>query len=847
MVQDRIYSYFERNPQLHVLFIFDDMAMISNELEGLEWQEGYRYVVFDGAWFNAKYNIEQTWKNERVVLLFPNRTSPRTENDQIDFPLMDILKANIEYKDDGYASFMQQYGIPERFAPFIKKHIAVLTSSKLTTILGDYFRSDAFSIDTAIRGIISGYLGNKKLLDWAQIIAKLIALDIDTEKKRTDFYYRLKNVHDIRKALETKLTDIFGFSYSPNSEQKMRRIAESLKYNALTQLIDLSPVDDYKQYKLTSTVNIDNVNRIIDSGLGGTYADKFREAMKLLASDIREDNIIRWYGIDAQYFYMTEQLAWPILREAIEKLYADPKSVSDLMHKLQPKYSENHILTAIHLLDNVALYYESVRGIDTLRLNTPNEYISRYTTDLYRIDLYYRHSIDNYYDLISVETPIDDIFEKVKKRIDQDYAKFANVLNLEWIACVKEQPGMFSNISIPRQQNFYHDEVDKGIKIAVIISDAFRYEVAQELMEELTKPARVATIHPMLAMLPTVTKYCKPALLPHRQLSFQTTGVWADSQPTNTIEERTALLKRFQPKAACIDYKDIAGRPIMALRDYFKQHKIVYIFHDVIDDASHKQNPYNYVRACQETLKQLRNLINTLHSSWSFYDVVLTSDHGFIYNDMDFEEKDKHNISDTAIEKKTRYYITTSSTPHDGISKFPLAEVSALESPSPLYIAVPNGTNRMAAPGGYAFAHGGASLQEMIVPVIHSKLKKSKNDEKPEKVGVALVSRNLNMVSSRLKFQLIQSEAVSAAYTKRTVVCQLFDDTIPVTDKKSADLESTDKDNLNKRIYEITLDLNKSVSSSILQLRVYDSEDTQQINPLIKENVKNNTLIEQDF
>lgn len=46
------------------------------------------------------------------------------------------------------------------------------------------------------------------------------------------------------------------------------------------------------------------------------------------------------------------------------------------------------------------------------------------------------------------------------------------------------------------------------------------------------------------------------------------------------------------------------------------------------------------------------------------------------------------------------------------------------------------GPNRFAAQGGgYNFAHGGASLQELIIPVIHSKNKK--NNVK-QKVNVAL-------------------------------------------------------------------------------------------------------------
>lgn len=40
MIQRRIYSYFERNPQLHVLFIFDWMNIFESGLEGKEWTDG---------------------------------------------------------------------------------------------------------------------------------------------------------------------------------------------------------------------------------------------------------------------------------------------------------------------------------------------------------------------------------------------------------------------------------------------------------------------------------------------------------------------------------------------------------------------------------------------------------------------------------------------------------------------------------------------------------------------------------------------------------------------------------------------------------------------------------------
>lgn len=235
-------------------------------------------------------------------------------------------------------------------------------------------------------------------------------------------------------------------------------------------------------------------------------------------------------------------------------------------------------------------------------------------------------------------------------------------------------------------------------------------------------------------------------------------------------------------------------------------------------------------------------LIKRLHASWNVTNVIITSDHGFIYNDMMFEDKDKHSVEEDFIEKKTRYYLTNNKSTIEGITKYKLQTVSGIHSNTDTYVAVPLGTNRMAAPGGYNFAHGGATLQEMIIPIIHSVQKRK---EKTEKVGVSLMNHNLNMVSSQVKFQIIQTEAVSMTIMERKIVCCIYNGDEPVTVEKELILNSPDSENLNNRVYELSLNLIKSISNSMLQLRIYDVDD--KLNPLIKETVKNNTIIEQDF
>ena len=103
------------------------------------------------------------------------------------------------------------------------------------------------------------------------------------------------------------------------------------------------------------------------------------------------------------------------------------------------------------------------------------------------------------------------------------------------------------------------------------------------------------------------------------------------------------------------------------------------------------------------------------------------------------------------------------------------------------------------------------------------------------------------MVSSRLKIQIIQSEPVSMTMQERTILCGVYANGELVTVMKEVKLDSADSVNPANRIHDIELTLNKSINTNIMQLRIYDKDDTSFLNPLIKESVRNNTIIEQDF
>ncbi|WP_455621045.1 PglZ domain-containing protein [Parabacteroides sp.] len=846
MTQERIYSYFQRNPQLHVLFIFDKANIIMNDLADCLWGTEYIYKVFDGAWFNAKYNIEYTWKEKRVVLLFPLGTYPISEEQQLKFPLMDMLKANMEYKEEDYAAFMQQYNLPEKFRAFISRHIGELMSNKINAMLKDRFTSEAFSEDVVVRGFISSYLGEKRLLEWENIIIRMFILGLDSEnKKRLDFYHRLGRNKDAKKAIDERLIRIFGFSYNPNQEEKVKELVESLKYNSITQLLDVVADDPYKAYKIKSSIALEQMNRIYEQGTRDRqFTDKFTKLMKGLGADIREKELITIYGMEASFYYLTEELGWPILQEiASNKLVTEPAEMQERLRLLSQKLPTDSVLQqAINFLMQIAFYYEMVRGLGSMKLNTPEAYVQLYTNDLYRLDTFYRCALEEYHELLSKDVPIFTCLNGLKQKFDEEYARMVNVLNLEWMTCVVEKGNCFDGLSLKKQEDFYANECGSSNKQVIIISDALRYEVAAELMQALAKEKHIAKLSAYRAMLPTETKYCKPALLPHASLIWKNKEMLVDGEVLDTLENRSVQVAKYREDACCVDYETVIKADVKTARALFKR-PLVYIFHDTIDAASHGAGAGDVIAACRKAIEQLAVLIRRLHASWNVANVMLTADHGFLYNDVEFAEKDKHAVTAMGvIEKKTRYYVSDQATAQEGVVTMLLDKVSGMKTDLPLYVGVPMGTNRLAASGGYSFAHGGATLQEMLIPVIHSSQKRS---DKTNKVGVALIDHNLVMVSSRVKFLLIQSEAVSMTVIERKVVCQVYQGDTPVTGEQTITLNSTDTNNLNNRVYEVVLTLKHSVSSGMLQLRVYDEED--RLNPLIKEVVKNNTIIEQDF
>jgi hypothetical protein len=334
-------------------------------------------------------------------------------------------------------------------------------------------------------------------------------------------------------------------------------------------------------------------------------------------------------------------------------------------------------------------------------------------------------------------------------------------------------------------------------------------------------------------MMPTETKYCELSLLPHNSLKLEGSSMTVDGKVLTTNDQRTTHMSQYRTGAACVDYKKVTESSQDEMRELFKS-PIVYVMHDKIDKEGHDQSAIEMATACAESIKQLASLVHRIHMTFNVTDIYITSDHGFLFEDKAFEDKDKHQVSDADIEKKTRYYLTTSDAKQMGITKFKIEEVSGMNAPD-VYVAVANGTNRMMAAGGYNFAHGGAALQEIITPLIHSKLVRK---EVRQKVTVSFAGNaNLTLVSSMVKFALLQNEPVDGTLRALDLKYGLY-----VNGTLTGRLEEwtmgSISENYSERVKDITIRLASiPVANDIIELRVYDAEDM--LNPLLSRNVKN--------
>lgn len=196
--------------------------------------------------------------------------------------------------------------------------------------------------------------------------------------------------------------------------------------------------------------------------------------------------------------------------------------------------------------------------------------LAAYEQGIFRFDQLYRqfnHAAD------AVEPMGWALLHELRERIENAYSGwFVPQLGSAWSKVLEGENGLLSHWtskSWSNQQDFFvrhvQSHLDAGIKrVFVIISDAFRYESAEELVREINGKNRFkAALSPMLGVLPSYTALGMAALLPHKTLAYKRNSnleLMADGAVVSTVEQRSDQLAKFSGVAVKADDLLAMGR-----------------------------------------------------------------------------------------------------------------------------------------------------------------------------------------------------------------------------------------------------------------------------------------------
>lgn len=399
--------------------------------------------------------------------------------------------------------------------------------------------------------------------------------------------------------------------------------------------------------------------------------------------------------------------------------------------------------------------------------------LERYRREWFRIDQLYRQFV---YATRTAEYPKP--LEALREQVEKRYAnKFVYELGNTWQQQV-DQIERWRSTALRSQTDFYSRYVEPLVrdgdkKAVVIISDAMRYEVADELGTLIRQEDRFdANLEAVLGVLPSHTQLGMAALLPHSTLrhSVDAKTVLADDQPTNNTAFRGKILEGVGGSA--IQAEDFKALNAEERRELYKANRVLYVYHNRIDATGDKPGTERQVfEAVDNTLRDIVDLVKKLASA-NATNIFITADHGFLFQDEALADTFFLSTKPQGDEIKVvnRRFVLGRGLKVD--NAFATFEAAQLGLQSDLEVQIPKSIHRLRlAGGGSRFVHGGATLQEIVVPVLAVN-KKRKSDTRL--VNVEVWPESDKITTGQVVVRLFQTEPVRDKVQPRTLRAGLY-------------------------------------------------------------------------
>lgn len=742
-ITDKLNSEFTGDVR-KLVFWYDANAEFSEDVDSMELENAKVLHLEKDNQFYIKYFLECEDKDTNYLIYAPFAKPNIRENH-----LEDTIRYSKEFFADRASLLALDLGIDERYKSVIQHYIKFFANKDRTQKFYDleiegYNRS---TIEVALMSVLC----KSKTASFEEVLRCVL-----TEDGFEDNKYLLEfEKYDLFGAFWQQVDMAFGYS-QPNPTLEKLVMMMFVTYAAKTIHTDMPQAwKDFISYKSGNIIAF--MDNLMNSLL---YSERFDELSKVIWNTLGAKSVIEKMEpetlIDCNIFAGIDEILidWIIARLENEDVNAklSGKTIPEVCVERRKNHFGKDYRSEYFILENACYIisagkYEFISGIGNL--------VKEYTSSVFKMDCRYRYF---YYYLDSLEDTTK--YESLRDLIENIYTNdYLNQITVNWNTEMTEADG---ETGLVLQRDFFSKYIHFAKeRTVVIISDAFRYEVAYTLLEKLQADEKCkASISAMQGVLPSYTPLGMASLLPHKTIEYNDKyEVLVDGKVCASTEQREALLKEYKANSRCIQFDSMKNMKQKELREIFTGQDVVYVYHNQIDargDAAKTEN--EVFIACEEAVKEIHDFMRRLSSQANTHHFFITADHGFIYKRDKLEASDKISGASRSNSLGQRYALSDDEWNTDGVCTTTIGKV--LGNNDNRNIAYPLASDIFKVAGaGQNFVHGGCSPQEMIVPLVEVKVERGKKETSAAEIAlVSLTSKITNLITT---LDFVQTEPIS--------------------------------------------------------------------------------------
>ena len=735
-----------------LVFWYDDKAEFAEDIEGVELENAKVYQLKPDNQFATKRFLEREDTTTNYLIYAPFPKPDVRENH-----LEDTLLYSKRFFADRASLLSVDLGIEEKYKPIIEKHIKFFASKERTQRFYD-LEIENFNEENILVGLLSAVC-KTRTCSFEEVLRVMI-----TEGSLEDNKFLAEmEKYDLLPSFWKLCEQQFGYT---DAKPTLEKLIVTMFVTSTARQLGCEVPAGWKSFVSYKSGNIIAfLDNLMNSVL---YSGRFDELSKHVSDGLNTMSAFAGVQpemlIDVETFISADQILvkWLVDRLTAEDTGAmlDRVTIPELCEKRmkmhfgkRTKKTYQLLLSAYHLI--VAANYSCPDGFKNV--------IKQYLAKDYQIDQEYRKF---YYSFDQIEDT--GAFEGLRTLIENIYTnEYLGKIMPKWNEGIQETGALQE---MPLQRNFYNRYLRNAKeRTVVIISDAMRYEVGQELFKRmLDDPKCTAKMEAQLSVLPSYTRLGMAALLPHKSLTMTDDfRVLVDDVLCNDLSGRQTVLQKHQANGVCVQFDDIKGLKKNDLRDIFTGMQVVYVYHNQIDARGDKATTEDEVFvACQEAIAEIMDLIRKISTNANTYRFIITSDHGFIYKRDKLSESDKIGaINDKKAFINRRFIVAQEAVVDEGVQNLSMGLI--LDNDDTKQVSFPVSSNVFkVAGGGQNFVHGGSSPQEMLVPVLDIKMERGHMETRPAQIAlVSIVQKITNLITT---MDFIQTDAVSDTVKKTT-------------------------------------------------------------------------------